>query len=41
MADDQTTGFYIAIDSDVVAAAKAPATLHGIDIESVVEEIDR
>ena len=38
MADDQT-GFYIAIDSDVVAAAKAAATLHGIDIESVVEEI--
>lgn len=35
----ETTGFYIAIDSDVVAAAKAAATLHGIDIESVVEEL--
>ena len=39
MADDQTTGFHIAIDSGVVAAAKAAATLHGIDLELVVAQL--
>ena len=36
---DERTGFVIHIDSDVVAAARAAATLHGINIESVVAQL--
>lgn len=39
MANNETTRFYIDIDADVVAAATAAATLHGIDINTVVEHL--
>ena len=35
----ETERFFIDIDSGVVAAARAAATLHGIDIEAVVAKL--
>lgn len=39
MADSSRTTFIVQIDADVAAAARAAATLHGIDIQTVVEHL--
>ena len=36
---NETTRFYIDIDEDVVKAATAGATLHGVSIQIIVEQL--